>query len=144
MTAPDRGPGGRVPSGGSASAAIHWVDARRRHPGDGQLVLAAITGRYPPAPGRSPSADDDFWLVLPMHFRAVHPADRGDQVLRDCYLDADRIVRFPYGSGRGGEEVTHWAALPGLPGRAVAQIVGAAVGPALAAVDADGSGTPTT
>lgn len=108
-------------------------------------MLAAITGRYPPEPGRSPSADDDFWLVLPMHFRAVHPVGPGRAVLRDCYLDADQVVRFPYGAGRGGEEVTHWAPLPTLPGRTVTQIVGAAVGPAVAATisPADPAGSPS-
>ncbi|TKV57050.1 amine oxidase [Nakamurella flava] len=125
-------------------AAIGWVDARRRQPRDGQLVLAAITGRYPPEPGRSPSPDDDFWLVLPMHFCAVHVIEPGDPVLHDCYLDADRVVRFPAGSGHGGEEVTHWATLPGLPGRTESQIVGAAVGPALAAaVDPTGPDAPS-
>ncbi|SDD46475.1 AQJ64_40280 family protein [Auraticoccus monumenti] len=112
-----------------------WVDARREHPRDGDLVLAAITGRYPARQGEAPSSEQDFWLVLPMHFRQVHPVEDSEEVLHEVYRDADGVVRRPLGAG-SAEEVTHWAALPSLPGIDASELLGASVGPALTAATA--------
>ena len=114
---------------------ITWVDARERHPEDGELVLGATTGRYPAAPDEVSSAELDFWLVLPMYFRHVHPVEDTDRVVLDCYRDSDGVVRLPLGAG-GEEEVTHWASLPPLPGAEVATLIGAPVAAALAAATA--------
>lgn len=122
----------------STGGGVNWVDARRRSPADGELVLGAITGRYPPEPGRRPSAADEFWLVLPMHFHLDRPdsdssdsSDQGaDQPVRGFYVDADRVARRAYGLGATREEVTHWTLLPTLPGTTVRQIVGPGAGPA--------------
>ena len=111
-----------------------WHDARRTTPRDGDLVLAAVTGRYRPEPGERPSPEQDFWFVFPMHFRRVHPVEGTDRVVRDRYLDADRVVRRAAGTeGDEDELVTHWAALPTLPGIGALELTGAAVAPALAA-----------
>lgn len=92
-----------------------WIDARRERPRDGELVLAAVTGRYPASPDEAPSSEQDFWLVLPMHFRQVHPIEG----------------TMPFGSGSGDEEVTHWSALLALPGTLVDELTGASVALAL-------------
>ncbi|GAA3724239.1 AQJ64_40280 family protein [Streptomyces tremellae] len=109
-------------------AVVEWVDARERLPRSGTPVAAAVTGRYPPeAPG---AAGEEYWLVLPVYFTDRHTARDGTEH-RDCFVDSDRVVRFPYG-GPGTQHVTHWAALPALPGLAVRQVLGSA---ARAAVD---------
>lgn len=111
---------------------LSWIDARRENPRDGDLVLAAITGHYPTASDEVPSSEQDFWVVLPMHFRHVHPVEATSRIIFDCYIDADRAIRRPYGSG-WTEEVTHWAGLPALPGTVVSELIGASVAPMLTA-----------
>jgi hypothetical protein len=114
-------------------AVVEWVDARERLPRDrdGWPVAAAITGFYPPddpeAPGY-PFVDDpqdtelEFWLVRPMYFTSHHIADDGTEY-HDCFVDSDGIVRLPYGRPCD-EPVTHWAALPTLPGMTVHGVLG--------------------
>lgn len=105
---------------------VTWINARRHHPRDGDLVVAAITGRYPGEIGEVPSSDNDFWLVLPGHFRHMHRVEETGDIIWDCYRDADGVIRKAYGSGTA-EEVTHWAALPPLPGLRESEVLGAAV-----------------
>jgi hypothetical protein len=105
-------------------AVVEWVDARERLPvdRDGWPVAAAISGSYPPddpaAPGYPPDdpqdTEQEFWLVRSMYFTSRHVADDGTEY-RDCFVDSDGVVRLPYGRP-GDEPVTHWAALPTLPG----------------------------
>ena len=116
-----------------------WHDARDSTPTDGDLVLAAVAGRYRTEPGEAPSSEQDFWFVLPMHFRHLHPVEDTDQVLHDRYLDADRVVRKTFGAeGEEDEVVTHWAQMPTLPGIGVLELTGAAVSDALAAAQERG------
>ncbi|GAA2520557.1 AQJ64_40280 family protein [Winogradskya humida] len=107
-------------------AIITWIDARLENPPDGVPVLAAVTGRYPADEG-------DFWLVMALHFRSVHPVEGTDQVIRDRYWDSDQVTRKPY-DPVSKEGVTHWAALPPLPGAPTSLLMGAPVASALAAV----------
>ncbi|MGY0021017.1 AQJ64_40280 family protein [Streptomyces sp. cg35] len=109
------------------TTAVAWVDARDRLPGDGMPVAAAITGRYPAE--SSDTAGEEFWLVMPMYFTTRHRSADGTEH-RDCFVDSDDLVRFPYGRS-GAEPVTHWAALPTLPGTTVHYVRGAEVQPAL-------------
>jgi hypothetical protein len=89
-------------------AVVEWVDARERlsRDRDGWPVAAAISGRYPPddpaAPGYPQESEQNF---------------------RDCFVDSDGVVRLPYGRP-GAESVTHWAALPTLPGMTVHLVLG--------------------
>ncbi|WP_460073469.1 AQJ64_40280 family protein [Streptomyces sp. YKOK-I1] len=106
---------------------VEWVDARERLPRSGTPVAAATTGRYPDG--------EEFWLVLPMYFTTLHLAEDGTEH-HDCFVDSDRVVRLPRGGRPCAEPVTHWAALPTLPGTAVHQVLGDAVGPALRQADA--------
>jgi hypothetical protein len=93
-------------------------------------VAAAISGRYPPddpaAPGYPPDdpqeSGQDFWLVRPMYFTTRHVAEDGTEY-RDCFVDSDGVVRLPYGRPCD-EPVTHWAALPTLPGMTVHLVLG--------------------
>ena len=103
-------------------AVVEWVDARERLPRDrdGWPVAAAISGRYPPEPGET--SGQDFWLVRPMYFTTRHIADDGTEY-RDCFVDSDGIVRLPYGRPCA-ESVTHWAALPALPGMTAHVVLG--------------------
>ena len=101
-------------------AVVEWVDARERLPRDGMPVAAATSGRYPPEAGQA--AGEDFWLVLPMYFTTRHIGEDGTEH-RDCFVDSDRVVRLPYGRPCA-EPVTHWAALPTLPGRGVHSVLG--------------------
>lgn len=117
-----------------------WHDARDSIPRDGDLVLAAVAGRYRTDPGEAPSSEQDFWFVLPMHFRHLHPVEDTDHVLHDRYLDADRVVRKAFGAeGEEDEVVTHWAEMPTLPGIDALGLIGAAVSDALAAAQERGS-----
>lgn len=123
-----------VPQGPMA-VTMTWHDARESNPLDGDLVIAAVAGRYRSEPGETPSSEQDFWFVLPMHFRQLHPVEDTGHVLHDRYLDADRVVRRPFGAdGDEDEVVTHWAQLPALPGIGALELTGAAVSGALAAV----------
>jgi hypothetical protein len=103
-------------------AVVEWVDARERLPRDrdGWPVAAAISGRYPPADPQA--SGQDFWLVRPMYFATRHVADDGTEY-RDCFVDSDGVVRLPYGRPCA-ESVTHWAALPALPGMTVHIVLG--------------------
>ncbi|QFG21536.1 AQJ64_40280 family protein [Actinomadura sp. WMMB 499] len=113
-------------------AEIEWVDARERLPEDGVPVAAATSGRYAfdDADEHRPDDGQVFWLVMPMVFIRRHFAEDGREY-RDCFVDSDRIVRFP--SGRGTDDpVTHWAELPTLPGTSVHYTVGEEAETALA------------
>jgi hypothetical protein len=101
-------------------AVVEWVDARERLPRAGYPVAAAVSGRYPAEPGE-PSGQD-FWLVLAMYFTNYHIAADGTEC-RDCFVDSDAVIRLPYGRP-GAESVTHWAALPALPGLTVQYVLG--------------------
>jgi hypothetical protein len=115
-------------------AVVEWVDVRERLPRSGTPVAAATTGRYPPDGGAGPeaAAGEEFWLVLPMYFTTLHFAEDGTEY-RDCFVDSDRVVRLPYGRPCA-EPVTHWAALPTLPGMTVHQVLGEGVRAALRSV----------
>ncbi|MEU6486357.1 AQJ64_40280 family protein [Streptomyces sp. NPDC046887] len=106
---------------------VTWVDARAHRPDDGAPVAAAITGHYPP-PDDSGSGES-FWLVRPLVYTTHHIAEDGTHHL-DCFVDSDGVVRLPYGGG-SEETVTHWAALPALPGGTGHVVLGGEVGPAL-------------
>jgi hypothetical protein len=101
-------------------AVVEWVDARERLPRSGLPVAAAVSGRYRPEPEEA--SGQDFWLVLAMYFTDYHIAEDGTEY-RDCFVDSDRVVRLPYGRP-GAESVTHWAALPALPGLTVHRVLG--------------------
>jgi hypothetical protein len=115
---------------------IEWTQVGEGLPGEGACVLAAVTGRY-----RVDPDDDDpdslrgqeFWLVLPVYFRHFHPVEETGEVIEDCFVDADEVVRHPHG-GSTDEVVTHWAELPDLPGTDVSRIIGGEVRSALRAV----------
>lgn len=112
---------------------IDWIPADERLPFDGAGVVAAVTGRYPAEPGADPVTGPEFWIVLPMYFRDVHPVEETGEVVLNCFVDSDRVLRRPPGGGTD-EVVTHWAYWPNLPGTDVRKIVGEGVGPALRAV----------
>ncbi|MEU6057417.1 AQJ64_40280 family protein [Streptomyces sp. NPDC047097] len=105
---------------------VTWVDARDRRPDDGAPVAAAITGRYPPDDSGS---GESFWLVRPMVYTTRHIAEDATHHL-DCFVDSDGVVRLPYGGG-SEETVTHWAALPALPGGTAHAVLGDGVEEAL-------------
>lgn len=109
-----------------------WIDARHVDPPEGYPILAATAGRRPTQNGDLPSSEQDFWMVIPMHFERVHFVGGTEETMRDCYLDIDGVVRKPVGSG-SPEEVTHWAALPPLPGTSETLLQGASVTSAIAA-----------
>ncbi|WP_133910911.1 AQJ64_40280 family protein [Streptomyces sp. NBC_00582] len=100
---------------------VEWVDVRERLPRSGTPVAAATTGRYPDG--------EEFWLVLPMHFTTLHFAEDGTEH-HDCFVDSDKVVRLPHGRPCD-EPVTHWAALPTLPGTTVHHVLGDGVRTAL-------------
>jgi hypothetical protein len=102
-------------------AVVEWVDARERLPRSGYPVAAAVAGRYPAEPGEA--SGPDFWLVRPIYFTDRHLAEDGTEY-RDCFVDSDGVIRLPYGRP-GPESVTHWAALPPLPGMTVHHTLGA-------------------
>ncbi|MEU6438933.1 AQJ64_40280 family protein [Streptomyces sp. NPDC047046] len=109
---------------------VTWVDARERLPGDGRPVAAAITGRYPAASGDSATAlGEEFWLVVKAVFAKRYRTEDGAEH-HDCFIDSDRVVRFPY-SPDSDDSVTHWAELPTLPGQATHYLSGEDVRPAL-------------
>jgi hypothetical protein len=95
---------------------VTWVDAREKLPRSGTPVAAAITGRYPAdsATVSGTALGEEFWLVRPMYFTALHWSEDGAEH-RDCFVDSDGVVRLPHGRA-SAETVTHWAELPTLPG----------------------------
>jgi hypothetical protein len=63
-----------------------------------------------------------------MYFTTRHFAEDGREY-RDCFVDSDGVVRLPYGRDRDDphdcdDPITHWAALPTLPGMTVHYLVG--------------------
>lgn len=106
---------------------VEWVDVRERLPRNGDCVLGAIVGQY--ATDEHPGPPDrDFWFVFPMHFRAVHPEEETYRLIKNCFIDADGVVRLPHRQGdpRNPEDewITHWAELPVLPGMPDSEIYG--------------------
>ncbi|WP_435244219.1 AQJ64_40280 family protein [Streptomyces sioyaensis] len=116
---------------------VTWVDARERLPRSGTPVAAAITGRYPADRGVESESEaeadtalgEEFWLVRPMTFTTLHWSEDGAEH-RDCFVDSDGVVRLPYGLS-SAETVTHWAALPTLPGGMTHAVLGGDARPAL-------------
>ena len=102
------------------NAIAEWVDARERRPRTGYPVAAAVSGRYAAEPGEA--SGPDFWLVMPMYFTDHHIA-ADDTEYHDCFVDYDGVIRMPHG-GSSAETVTHWAALPPLPGMTVHSTLG--------------------
>lgn len=120
------------------NTAVTWIDARERLPSSGTPVAAAITGRYP-AEGDTDldaASGEEFWLVRPMTFTTLHWSEDGTQHT-DCFVDSDGVVRLPHGRP-SAETVTHWAALPTLPGGTTHGVLGEDVQAALR--DAWGAG----
>ncbi|WP_328768635.1 AQJ64_40280 family protein [Streptomyces sp. NBC_00286] len=112
---------------------VTWVDAREGLPPSGAPVAAATMGRYPvdSATESDAALGEEFWLVRPMVFKNRHFSEDGVQH-RDCFVDSDGFVLFPYGLGSDeGETVTHWAELPTLPGGTTHGVLGEDVQPAL-------------
>ncbi len=118
----------------TVTVTVDWIDVGDRLPRDGECVLGAIVGRYGEEVPREHQGDE-FWFVFPMHFRHVHPDEETGEVVIDCFLDADGVVRRPWSRTwsdvSSDERITHWAELPVLPGTSVRQLDGAAVRPAL-------------
>lgn len=115
---------------------VEWIRADERLPYDGAGIVAAVTGRYPGEPDNDPDSLDgqEFWLVLPMYFRRLHPVEETGEVIENCFYDSDGVIRFPVGRQTDGEAVTHWAEMPNLPGTNTQRIFGDDVRPALRAV----------
>lgn len=115
----------------SPDTVVTWVDVRDGLPRSGMPVAAAITGRYPAedATEPDPATGEEFWLVRPMVFTALHWSEDGAEH-RDCFVDSDGVVRLPHGRD-SDETVTHWAELPTLPGGSTHGVLGADVQPAL-------------
>lgn len=118
---------------------VEWIRADERLPDDGAGIVAAVTGRYPGEPDGDPDSLDgqEFWLVLPMYFRRVHPVEETGELIENCFYDSDGVVRLPGDTPADGEVVTHWAEMPTLPGTNVARIFGDDVRPALRAAASD-------
>ena len=93
---------------------IDWIPADERLPFDGAGVVAAVTGRYPAEPGVDPDPliGPEFWIVLPMYFRSVHPVEGTGEVVLDCFIDADQVLRRP----PGGETTPRSRAIPPTAG----------------------------
>ncbi|MCX4997958.1 AQJ64_40280 family protein [Streptomyces longwoodensis] len=113
----------------SLQTVVEWVDARERLPRPGIPVAAATHGFYPPEAPDSEGVGEEFWLVLSLYFTDRYFAEDGS-TYENCFVDSDRVVRFPPGGG-SAEVVTHWAALPTLPGSPHTLVMGADVQPAL-------------
>ncbi len=80
-------------------AAVEWIRADEQLPSDGVSVAAAVTGRYPvrPETDGDPLSDEEFWLVLPMHFRRLHLVEETGETIEKCFYDSDGVIRFPIG-----------------------------------------------
>jgi len=107
---------------------VEWVDSRQRLPEDGMPVAAAITGRFPSDDADDPGAGQEFWLVRPMYFTSRHCTEDGREY-RDCFVDSDGVIRLPCGREDDDprvcdDPITHWAALPTLPGATVHYLMG--------------------
>ncbi|MEU5666478.1 AQJ64_40280 family protein [Streptomyces longwoodensis] len=113
----------------SLQTMVEWVDARERLPRPGIPVAAATHGFYPPDDPDSEGPGEEFWLVLSMYFTDRHFAEDGS-THDNCFVDSDGVIRFPPGGG-SAEAVTHWAALPTLPGSPHTVVMGRDVQPAL-------------
>lgn len=114
-------------------ATVEWIRADEEFPPEGICVAAAVTGRYPDG--------ERFWLVHPAYFTRTHYVEETGEVVEDCFVDSDRVIRFPLG-GASEEVVTHWAALPTLPGATVPGIFGDDVEAALQAASVRPQGRP--
>jgi hypothetical protein len=64
-----------------------------------------------------------------MYFTDRHIATDGSTHY-NCFVDSDGVIRFPPGGG-SAEAVTHWAALPTLPGSPHTLVMDSEVQPAL-------------
>ncbi|MFE6160603.1 AQJ64_40280 family protein [Streptomyces sp. NPDC056486] len=107
---------------------VEWVDARERLPEPGEPVAAATYGIWPQDFHDRDAAGEDYWLVRPMVFHEVYipmtfTESEDDSEYYNCFVDSDGIVRYPPGRPRQ-EHVTHWAALPSLPGTSVHEAAG--------------------
>lgn len=118
---------------------VEWIRADERLPDDGVGIVAAVTGRYPGEPEDDPDSlsGREFWLVLPMYFRRVHPVEESGETIENCFYDADGVVRFPLAGPTCEEVVTHWALMPNLPGTDARRVSGDGVRPAVRAVIAE-------
>jgi len=105
---------------------VEWIRADERLPSDGAGIVAAVTGRYPGEPDDDPDSlsGREFWLVLPMYFRRVHPVEETGEIIENCFYDSDGVVRLPVGRPTDDEIVTHWAEMPDLPGTNTQRIFG--------------------
>ncbi|MGI5371895.1 AQJ64_40280 family protein [Streptomyces iakyrus] len=76
---------------------VEWIRADERLPYDGAGILAAVTGRYPGEQEDDPDSlsGQEFWLVLPMYFRRIHPVEETGEIIENCFYDSDGVVRFP-------------------------------------------------
>ncbi len=111
-------------------AQVTWVDAREELPRSGEPVAVAVTGRYPQDPTRPETASgEDFWLVRSMYFTSLHFSEDGAEHT-DCFIDSDGYIHLPYGRSHR-DAVTHWAALPALPGTTTHMLLGDEAQPAL-------------
>ncbi|WP_280850181.1 MULTISPECIES: AQJ64_40280 family protein [unclassified Streptomyces] len=120
----------------SMNTTVEWIRADERLPYDGAGILAAVTGRYPGEQEDDPESlsGQEFWLVLPMYFRRIHPVEETGEIIENCFYDSDGVVRFPIGGPTCEEMVTHWAEMPSLPGMDVQRVYGKDVGRALRAL----------
>ncbi|CAL9612861.1 hypothetical protein SUDANB58_05675 [Streptomyces sp. enrichment culture] len=118
-----------------------WVDARERLLRPGEPVAAATFGIWPDDFHDRSVAGDPYWLVRPMVFHDLYIPNipmtfqhrsEDDGHCHDCFVDSDGIVRYPPGGpGPDEDHVTHWAALPYLPGLSAHAADGPEAGAAL-------------
>ncbi|MGK4907779.1 AQJ64_40280 family protein [Streptomyces albus] len=100
---------------------VEWVDARERLPEPGEPVATATFGTWPPDFHDQSVAGEDYWLVRPMVFHDLYiPASsqhesEDESHHHNCFVDSDGYIRYPPG-GPSDDHITHWAALPFLPG----------------------------
>ena len=115
---------------------VEWVDAHERLPQPGEPVAAATFGTWPHDFHDRSVAGEHYWLVRPMVFHDLYipmtfrHESEDDSHYHDCFVDSDGIIRYPPG-GPSEEHVTHWAALPFLPGLSVHVADGPEAGAAL-------------
>ncbi|MFI8194709.1 AQJ64_40280 family protein [Streptomyces sp. NPDC085946] len=115
---------------------MEWVDARERLPRPGEPVAAATFGTWPHDFHDRSVAGEHYWLVSPMVFHDLYipmtfqHQSEDDSHYHDCFVDSDGIIRYPPG-GPSEDHITHWAALPFLPGMSVHVAGGPEAGAAL-------------